>query len=119
VGVTGDSVAGIGVDGDDNGDGDGVAEQHKGKRTRWLYSLRPRRSSNSLRCFLVFLCQWWLDSGRRCRRWCSRRGYISAGWGYNDWRGWVRRSLSRSSSSSPTPSTVAVAAPPSCGVNLG
>jgi hypothetical protein len=54
VGVTADSVAGIGVDGDDNGDGDGVAEQHKGERTRWLYSLRSRRSSNSLRCFLVF-----------------------------------------------------------------
>jgi hypothetical protein len=34
VGVTGDSVAGIGVYGDDNGDGDGVAEQHKGERTR-------------------------------------------------------------------------------------
>ncbi len=55
VGVTGDSVAGMGVDGDDDGDGDGVAGQDKGERTRWLSSSRSRRSSNSLRRFLVFL----------------------------------------------------------------
>jgi hypothetical protein len=55
VGVTGDSVAGIGVDGDDDGDGDGVAGQDKGERTRRLSSLRSRRSPHSLRRFLVFL----------------------------------------------------------------
>jgi hypothetical protein len=55
VGVAGDSVARIGVDGDDDGDGNGVAGQDKGERTRWLSSLRSQRSSNSLRRFLVFL----------------------------------------------------------------